>query len=191
MIFEILTDSAHVKDLIQRSAVNIEAQELISKFAELQRTRMPFFLTLYEFDTILKWKLRRQYERQRELRKKNTDHNIIAITKAVFDIKHDNDEIATELKIKMLCTISGVEVPVASAILTICGPNYYSVIDFRNWRQIFPESKSKTSYKVSEYLTYLKIIREIAEKLNLTPQEIDMAIWQLDIDKNSLEGINE
>jgi hypothetical protein len=80
--------------------------------------------------------------------------------------------------------LSGVEVPVASAIMTLCFPTLYSVIDFRNWRQFYPGSKEKTSYTPNEYLNYLQLIRQLADSFEVTPQEIDMAIWQLDVEQS-------
>lgn len=186
MIPQILQSISQIKDLMGRADANGQTQKLICEFAELQKIRTPFFLTLSEFDMILKWKLRSQYKRQITLRERNTDKNIKIITRAVFEIEHENDEIATELKIKMLCSLSGVEVPVASAILTICNPKLYSVIDFRNWRQVYPGITSKNNYSVKEYVSYLKIIRELADNYELTPQEIDMAIWQLDIEQQNV-----
>lgn len=178
----LFTDLPHLKNLIQKADENDKTKILISKFAELQKIRIPFFLTLSEFEEILQWKLIHQYGRQAKIREKNTDHNIRIITKAAFEIKHDNNDIETELRLKILSTLSGVEIPVASAILTLCSPNLYSVIDFRNWRQVYPETNQKTNYTVKEYIQYLKIIRELAKQFGVTPQQIDIAIWQLDKD---------
>ena len=131
-------------------------------------------------DLILKWKLRGQYHRQKTIRQRNTDNNIRQITLAAFNVVHENDDYETALKLKLLTVLSGVEIPVASAILTLCFPNLYSVIDIRNWRQLYAESSNKTSYTIKEYLNYLLEIRKLAAQFEVTPQEIDLAIWQFD-----------
>ena len=177
---QLFTSKTQILDLINRAALYDDAKNLILKFNKLQQNRTPFYLTAPELEEILVWKLGKQYHRQEEIRKKNTPDNIIAITQAAFSIKHHDEEIETALRLKILCTLYGVEIPVASAILTLCFPEKYSVIDFRNWGLLYTRDKLKTNYSVKEYIGYLKIIRSLAEQYSLTPQEIDIAIWQLD-----------
>lgn len=97
---------------------------------------------------------------------------------------HINKNIETTLKLKTLTLLYGVEIPVASSILTLCYSENYSVIDFRNWREIFKSSIKKTYYSTKEYNEYLKRIKFLANKFKFTTQEIDMAIWQKDINEN-------
>lgn len=188
---ELFTDISQIKGLIKRADDKGITRNLINKFVELQKIRIPFYLTLDDFDEILHWKLRKQYRRQLKFRERNTDQNVQIITKAAFEIKHHNSDIETELKIKVLTALSGVEIPVASAILALCNPNLYSVIDVRNWRQIYSGVTQKTSYSIKEYNDYLKIIRELADKFSLTPQEIDVAIWQFDREINSTPSVKK
>ena len=117
-----------------------------------------------------------------KLRKQNTNENIIKITKAAFSVNHQDEDLEIKMKLNLLKTIFGVQTPVASAILTLCYPNSFSVIDFRNWRQVFKTNSTKTNYSDTEYLGYLKIIRRTASDFGLSPQEIDIALWQRDIE---------
>ena len=126
-------------------------KEIISKINQLKEDRPQFYLTIEDLELILKWKLRSQYGRQKVLREKNTDMNVLLITKTAFAICHTNEEIEIALKLRTLTLIYGVGIPVASSILTLCYPNKYSVIDFRNWRQIFRQSEKKSSYTTNEY----------------------------------------
>lgn len=61
--------------------------------------RVPFFLTIEDFDKILKWKLRGQYNRTKKIRESNTNHNIQIITKAAFGINHSIECHETSLRI--------------------------------------------------------------------------------------------
>ena len=180
----IFLSKLQVIDLIRKADDSDKTKVLINKLKHLQQKRNPFYLNLEELDEILKWKLRIQYNRQIKIRKLNTDENVRIITRATFAITHHDNNFQTVLRLKLLATLCGVEVPAASAILTLCFPTLYSVVDFRNWRQIYPQSKEKTSYTPKDYINYLQIIRQLSEDFDVTPQEIDMAIWQLDIDKN-------
>ena len=89
-------------------------------------------MTASELEEILNWKLRTQFGRQSKIRKNNTEQNIELITKTTFLLTHENSDVETALKLKSLTLLYGVEIPVASSILTICFPETYSVIDFRN-----------------------------------------------------------
>jgi len=176
--------SNHIQQLICRADDYDETKKLISKYAELKKTRSPFYLTSADFNDILKWKLRQQYNRQYRNRERNTEHNINIVTQAAFAVEHQDRDYETELRLKILTTLSGVEVPVASAILTLCYPELYSVIDFRGWRQIFGNAKTYANYTPKEYIKYLTIIRHAAKIFQFTTQEMDMAIWQYDIEFN-------
>ena len=155
---------------------------LIEKFDNLKKDRKEFYLTLIELDEILKWKLRDQYGRQKEIRSKNTDEIIQKITKTAFSIEHKNLNLETEFKVNLLTSLIGVGIPVASAILTLCYPKEYGVIDFRNWRWIFNEKKN--SYSIKNYIVYLTEIRKMAEDKKITTQEMDMYIWVMDKNSN-------
>jgi len=154
------------------------AQWLKSHLAELRQHRQPFYLTLQEFDEILRWKLRKQYGRQRKLRAVNTDEVVRNITGAAFSVVHQDSDYEVELQVGILCTLRGVGVPVASAVLALVFPHKYAVIDFRGWRQVFDERR--TLFSIRDYRRYLGQIRQLADVLGWDPQEVDFAIWEYD-----------
>lgn len=173
-------DRKDILALIKRANKDGITQAMIFKFEKLKNERREFYLEKNELEEILEWKLIGQYGRQRKIRLLNTDENVKLFTKTAFLISHSDKEIETKLKLKTLLLLYGVEVPVASAILTICFPTEYSVIDFRNWRQLYNMNEKKVYYTANEYWGYLKKIKELAETYKVTTQEIDMAIWQYD-----------
>lgn len=153
-------------------------EELKRKFKRIRQERHPFYLTLSEFNEILRWKLGNQYKRREKRRKSNTDALIRLITQTAFEVSHPDEDYETELRIKILCTLRGVGVPVASAILALVLPEKYAVIDFRVWRQLFGEEKSY--FTVSDYKRYLREVRRLARELGWSVQEVDLAIWAYD-----------
>ena len=138
------------EDLIpyRKKASNYEdTQALILKLQNLKAERKPFYLNLHEFDMILKWKLRTQYKRTKHLRDNKISDGIIKlITYTALNITHDIEEIELEYRINLLCVIPGVGIPVASAILTLCFPEKYGIIDVRVWRVLFSEVKRRVIY---------------------------------------------
>jgi hypothetical protein len=121
------------------------------------------YLDLNDFDRILRWKLRQQYRRQKSLRSKNTEKIIKKITALALNITHEDKDYELELRFKLLITLRGVEVPVASAILALCFPEQYAVIDFRGWRQVF--GAEKRYFTLNDYKQYLKDIKGLATQL--------------------------
>jgi len=155
-----------------------EMQNLLSRFASIRTTRQPLFLTGDDFDAILRWKLRSQYGRQERWRKGNTEEVIRSVTGVALTIIHPDPDYELELRVGLLCTLRGVGVPVASAILTLVFPECYGVIDFRAWQQVFGAEAS--AFSVNDYKRYLNVIRPLARELGWTVQEVDLAIWEYD-----------
>ncbi len=153
-------------------------EQLKEKLAKLRSERQPFYLTVSEFDEILRWKLGRQYGRQRRIRAANTEEIVRAVTGLALTINHDDEDYEIELKTDILCTLRGVSAPVASAILALTFPDEYAVIDFRVWRQLF--DKDQTEFTTPDYKKYLRKIRPLARQLGWRVQEVDYAIWEYD-----------
>jgi len=152
-----------------------ETQRLKQRFHKLKQTRKPFYLTYDDFDKILHWKLRKQYGRQSTIREDNTEEIVKKISLLALNISHKNKDYEIELKIKILTSIRGVEIRVASAILTLCYPERYAVIDSWNWQEIY--GVKKKTFTINDYKKYMKTIRRFADQLDWLPQEVDIAIW--------------
>ena len=93
-------------------------------------------------------------------------------------ITHPDKEYELELRMGILCSLRGVAVSVASAVLALVFPEEYAVIDFRSWRRLFGEGG--TSFSISKYKKYLREIRRLANELDWPVQEVDHAIWEYD-----------
>lgn len=171
-----------ILNLIERADDNFETKNLISYFSSLKSQRIPMFLDNIDIEKVFKWKLRSQFGRQKILRQSNTDEVIQKVTSLAFGIEHTDNDYEIELKLKILSSLRGVEIPVASAILTLVYPDKFAVIDFRVWKQLFKVKKS--SYTTKDYLKYYQKAKYLSEKYNLSLQQIDMAIWQYDKETN-------
>jgi thermostable 8-oxoguanine DNA glycosylase len=150
--------------------------------AEMARSRLerhPLYLTKDQFDRILRWKLGQQYGRQRHRHESNTEEIIRMVTGFALTMSLPKDkEYELELRVSVLCSLRGVEVPAASAILALVFPEEYAVIDFRVWRQVFGEDK--WTFTINDYKEYVQELRPLAEDLGWPVQEVDHAIWAYD-----------
>jgi thermostable 8-oxoguanine DNA glycosylase len=133
-----------------------------------------------EFIEIVRWKAVRAI-RKAEV---NDEKVIEKITKFAFEINNE------EVKMRVLTSLSGVSIPMASAILTIAYPAEYGIIDIRAWETLYVWSLvkySKKTFNLKDWLLYLRILRDLSKKYNLPPREIDKALFMYD--KLNREGI--
>jgi len=148
------------------------------------------YLLKKEFVSIGKWKA----ERQKGRHENNNDEDVESATKEALEAS-DRD------KIKILRLLEGVGIPVASAILTVVYPKEYCVIDYRTWRALLwlrelakKESFTFTSYREYSdfldsydaysrtyvYFNFRDTLKKIGERRNMTPRQVEMALWKFD-----------
>lgn len=79
--------------------------------------------------------------------------------------------------------LTGVTVPVASAILQYVDPSEYLVVDERLWATLYDADELSEPYpdppSVTEYLTYLDQCRTLADHLTVDLQTLYRALWRL------------
>lgn len=76
----------------------------------------------------------------------------------------------------VLCGLRGVDVPMASAILTAIHPRRHTVID---WRALKALGVKKSWLTVDDYLEYLGFCKAKAAELSITLRDLDRALWLL------------
>lgn len=172
-------DSALVKRLknlpLDEDFINLDS--LRGEFSHKLNSRKEKFLDSKEFEQILCWKLDTQAHRSKQLRLVNVDGLVIPITKAYFNLKSENFEYETEVKIKLLTSLKGVGTPLASAVMAITEPQKYCIVDSVLWEFIFNEEKS--SFTTNDYLKFHKVIIELSEKLDRDVQKTEFTLWKL------------
>lgn len=150
------------------------------------------YLTRDEFISIGNWKS----DRPINYYEKNTDEQIKEITQKVLLEK----DIIQKIKLLMSPNLKGVQIAVASAILTVFHPEQFCIIDKRAWRamkwlQATSENKQfiLKSYReyydylesldyqgVKKYLKYMDSLNELFSDRNKTLRQIEMALWKFD-----------
>jgi hypothetical protein len=77
--------------------------------------------------------------------------------------------------VSVLRGLAGVDVPVASAIMTAVDPRRYTILDFR---ALFSLGAKRSYNSVDFYLAYLAACRRIAEAAGVDLRTLDRALWQ-------------
>lgn len=87
----------------------------------------------------------------------------------------------------ILCILDGVRHPMASAILTVCEPEYHTVLDYRvvealqelkKRRVIDLEPPPGQRGALPGYWTYLQAYRPIARSIEVGLRDLDRALWK-------------
>jgi len=181
-----INDISNINEILKKN--NPELISIVNKYKEedvetkklieyCKPARKRGFLTQEEFIKICKWKSPRPLKYYIN----NSEENIKNITQKAFSTKFE------KRKIEILIKLNGVCVRVASSILAIIYPEMYGVLDFhvRNSLENFNIIKKKSmNYDVKDWYRYIMIIRHFAKKFNVTPRDIDRALWNYDKEKN-------
>ena len=94
-------------------------------------------------------------------------------------------------KVKALLDIKGIGIPIASAILAVCYPKNFTVLDYRAWESLqnLPIDKHPCSnpYDTLGYLEYCEACKDLADQFGMSLRELDHALWG----KSWEEDLNE
>ncbi len=84
-------------------------------------------------------------------------------------------------KVEILWDIEGIGLSIASAILTVCYPEEFTVLDYRAW-EVLTEAAvhglpTRSSWHPEDYLQYCEVCRRLADQMNLSLRDLDRAVW--------------
>jgi len=79
--------------------------------------------------------------------------------------------------VAVLCGLNGVEVPVASAILTAINPERFTIIDFRALESLGITDR-QAYYTIDFFIDYLQFCRGLASQCRVGLRTLDRALWQ-------------
>ena len=108
---------------------------------------------------------------------KNRSEDVREITRMAFVA-----DLTEDVRIRVLCALRGIGVPVASAVLAWTFPEKWPVIDRRAWASLaafgLVQVRSKERpFSAVEWLKYVGVVKSLAEKLNWTPQKVDFWLY--------------
>jgi hypothetical protein len=118
-----------------------------------------------DLSAIIEWKTR---GRGRSRLSKNSDDEIADALDLALQAKTERAAIS------VLLGLVGVDIPVASAVLTAIQPERFTVIDFR---ALFSLGINAGTYTIGFYLEYLTACRSIAAA-RVSLRTLDRALWQ-------------
>ena len=104
-----------------------------------------------------------------------------SIKEITSDIYRENNR---ERKVAILTKINGVGIPIASAILSVCYPNDFTISDYRVVsalnRRGNTENLANPSSSIPSYSKYLDLCIEVAKRENVSLRDLDRCLWGYD-----------
>lgn len=130
-----------------------------SRIARGSRTRA-------DLEVIFRWKTG---GRGASRLRRNTDAEIADALRLAVEARTERSAIA------VLCGLDGVDVPVASAVMTMIKPDRFTVIDFRALEALGVRTSDRS---LRLYLAYLTRCQELARELGISLRDVDRALWR-------------
>jgi hypothetical protein len=136
------------------------------------RARRRGWLTRGEFIAMCRWKSPRATPHCG----KNSAGRIRAATERALAARSERR------RMEHLTALSGVSVPVASAILTLLDPRRYGVLDIRVWQLLFAlrsvgVNARGRGFTVDQWLGYLRELRRHARACGVTPRALEWTLF--------------
>lgn len=144
-----------------------------------------------EFFAIVIWKSNRAKTNVRGgiIKSKRT---IRAITSEIFQAKTPEQKFNVFLSPK----VPNIGIPIASAILTVCYPNDFTIADYRacaSLKNFGEEVGGNPTINISTYFEYLDKCKKLAHKYKVSLRDFDRVLWAKDFyeGKNGLKHLVE
>lgn len=160
--FQLQFAPSQIRELSGRYSYRLEDEEAMAsgkRIAQGEYTRR-------NLQTIFEWKTGGRGKSRLQV---NTDEEIEDALRSAVEAK------AERTAVSVLIGLYGVEIPVASAVLTAIAPERYTIIDYRALEAL---GESQTWHTIDSYLAYLVFCRKLAFENGVTLRELDRALWQ-------------
>lgn len=170
-----------LRDLLKRELAFEDEHKTAALIHELSHIKKDRVFTRDEFLRMTHWKS----PRSMQLCRRNGTAIIRRVSRAVFRTRSERERLT------LLTSLHGVGVPTASAILMLCDPKRYGVIDIRVWQMLYRLKSVKKKpagigFDFSDWFHYLKKLRYHAKEAGTTVRMIEWTLFLAH--KNAQEG---
>jgi len=128
--------------------------------------------TRREFWRMCRWKS----PRAQHLWRRNSAARIRTVSRAVLATRSERR------RMELLTGLTGVGIPIASAILTLVDPRRYGVLDIRAWQMLFAVrsvtvNQRGQGFTIGQWEEYLAALRHHARRLGVTARAIEFTLF--------------
>jgi hypothetical protein len=150
-----------------------EGEETAALIRDLRPARKRGYLTPTELEWICRWKSARAIRHIRS----NSASLVRSATMRALKTRSEQQRLAA------LTQLSGVSVPMASAILMLLDPKRYGVIDIRVWQVLYAvgavsKTPSGIGFTFKHWYQFLMIIRYLAKALGVSARDVERSLFE-------------
>jgi hypothetical protein len=161
-----------LRPLLRARLSTEESPTTLKLMSDLRVVRKRGYFTTSELERIARWKSPRVIGHIRR-------NSAGSIRRASADALATRSEKA---RLESLTTLTGVSVPMASAVLTLLDPRRYGVIDIRVWQLLHElgtvtKNPQGTGFAFNNWYQYLKIIRYFAGEFGVKARDIERTLF--------------
>ena len=161
-----------LETLLARELIREEHAATAALMQTLRGVRRRGSFTLAEFRAMCRWKS----PRARLLWEKNSAARVRAVSRAVLATRDER------VRMERLTTLTGVGVPMASAILTLIDPKRYGVLDIRAWQLLFAirsvdANRRGQGFTIAQWLDFLAALRTHARRLGVSARMVEYTLF--------------
>lgn len=138
------------------------------------RIRSNKYLTRDEFQLVCSWTAIRAVGHY----KNNADTIIQKTTTRAFEARDDRQ------RIQILTELNGVSYPTASTVLHFFHPDIYPIWTIPS---LWSLGVTDYSFNFSTWLAYIQSFRQLVTEWEISPRDLDRALWQYHYNKNARE----
>ena len=158
--------------LLRRYVSTEEDTKTAILIRELRQARVRGYLKRDELEKVCRWKSARAIR----LIKSNSGARVRTATRRALATRSERR------RLQALITLSGVSVPMASAILMLLYPRRYGVIDIRVWQVLYAmnavtKKSSGVGFNFNNWYQFLMIIRYFAKKLRVGARDVERSLF--------------
>jgi hypothetical protein len=167
-------DYRSLEALLARELVREEHGPTAALIRDLAGVRRRGVFTRAEFRRMCRWKS----PRARLLWEKNSPARITAVSRAVLATRDER------VRMELLTSLTGVGVPMGSAILTLIDPRRYGVLDIRAWQLLFAirsvqSNRRGQGFTIAQWLDYLAALRSHARRLGVSARTVEYTLFEV------------
>jgi hypothetical protein len=173
---------SRLEPLIRKHLSSEEDEATAALIRRMRAARKRGYLTASELEAVCHWKSARVIG----LIRSNRPARVRAATRSALATRSE------ERRLESLLELSGVGVPMASALLMLLDPKRYGVIDIRAWQLLYATGTVRKNargmgFTVENWLEYLTVLRRLARKFRVSARDIGRALF--DIHAKYQEGL--
>ncbi|HET7340048.1 MAG TPA: hypothetical protein VFL90_01195 [Methylomirabilota bacterium] len=158
--------------LLEAELVGAEDPATAALIRDLSGVRRRGGFTRGQFVRMCRWKS----PRARRLWEANSAAKIRAVSRAALATRDERR------RMERLTALSGVGVPMASAILTLIDPRRYGVLDIRAWQILFAirsviANRRGQGFTIAQWLEFLAALRHHARRLGVSARRVELTLF--------------